>query len=392
MSNFIGNFGSLAFINNNKLNESAPQQQQTRSGDNSTQPRHPLNLTTTTTNSSSTNETNHFIRNGPLFSLQQPAAPSPAPQPPQPAQRQTWSRPANHHSISYDLFDIAQTPTTNRASFPNRFATLGGGSTNRANQTTPASTNISPPAAATTTTTTPIASNNQMTPRVARSSTFVLEMEDPASTNTPVRTTDLTELYNVQRRARAKTPMTFNFMLNDDSANEIQFDSGSATITGSSNGNNGQNQLVVYGNSVERPRVNYSAKKRGARICVGKQGREGGELVWPVDVALNVFNGQLVVADSGNHRLQVFEADGRFVKCFGVKGTRDGQFDSITGLFADAMANIYVVDRLNHRVQIFDRYCRFVRAIGAGHGSAPGQLNHPWGIAVSLISESKQLS
>ena len=140
----------------------------------------------------------------------------------------------------------------------------------------------------------------------------------------------------------------------------------------------------------ERPRVNYSNKKK-ARHIIGKQGRDSGELIWPIGVALNQFNSQIIIADSNNHRIQIFELDGRFVKNFGHHGRRDGQFDSVTGIFVDSMANIFVVDRMNHRVQLFDRYCRFVRTIGAGNGSAPGELNHPWGIAVSMISESKKV-
>jgi hypothetical protein len=381
MSNFIGNFGSLAFMNNKQNTEQS-------SPNNSINNRQINNGT----HHSANNETSHFLRNGPLNPLPSQSASLPQQSqsvPPPAAPRQTWNRPANN-SISYDLFDI-QMPSSNvnSARFPNRFATLGNLS-NRSfsnSQTTPASTNISAPSLFTNNTngngSNPNNNNNnnnnstnvQPTQRITRTSTFVLETDDSPPANPPPRPIDINELYNVHRRARAKTPMAFNFMLNDDSSNEIQFDS------------NGSSSLVVYGNSVERPRVNYSAKKK-ARLIVGKLGRDSGELIWPIDVAINVFNNQIIIGDSNNHRIQIFEFDGRFVKNFGSKGKKEGQFDSITGIFADSMANIFVVDRMNHRVQIFDRYCRFVRSIGSGQGSAPGKLNHPWGIAVSLISES----
>lgn len=36
--------------------------------------------------------------------------------------------------------------------------------------------------------------------------------------------------------------------------------------------------------------------------------------------------GYIVVADSGNNRIQVFTADGVFVKAFGCWGSGDGEF------------------------------------------------------------------
>jgi tripartite motif-containing protein 71 len=135
------------------------------------------------------------------------------------------------------------------------------------------------------------------------------------------------------------------------------------------------------------PRINYSRDKKRAKKMFGKQGNSEGHFIWPIGVAVNTLNNQILVADSNNHRIQVFESDGKFVKSFGKKGKRDSQFDSVSGIFIDQMSNIFVADRLNHRIQMFDRYCRFVRSIGFGNGSSPGELNYPWGICVSRLSE-----
>jgi hypothetical protein len=209
-------------------------------------------------------------------------------------------------------------------------------------------------------------------PRLPRNGTFVLEVDNTPSPNQTERQVDVNELYNVQRRQRAKTPIAFNFMLND------------------SVGGGGNNSSMPSNNtntSGSQPRINYKSKTK-AKLIIGKQGRDNGELIWPIDVAINQFNNQIIISDSNNHRIQIFESNGKFVNNFGKQGKRDGQFDSITGLFSDSMSNIFIVDRMNHRIQIFDRYCRFVRSIGSGQGTAPGQLNHPWGLAVSSLSES----
>ena len=38
--------------------------------------------------------------------------------------------------------------------------------------------------------------------------------------------------------------------------------------------------------------------------------------------------GNIIVADSRNHRIQIFSSSGTFVKKFGEKGTRPGEIDT----------------------------------------------------------------
>jgi tripartite motif-containing protein 71 len=126
--------------------------------------------------------------------------------------------------------------------------------------------------------------------------------------------------------------MTFNIMLDDENS---FFETNSPRLD--------TPQFVTPG----QPSVDYAAKTK-AKLIIGKQGREHCEFVWPIDVALNTFNGQILVADSGNHRIQIFESNGKFVKAFGKLGCQNGQMNTVSGLYMDAMSNIFVVDRLNH--------------------------------------------
>jgi sugar lactone lactonase YvrE len=67
--------------------------------------------------------------------------------------------------------------------------------------------------------------------------------------------------------------------------------------------------------------------------------------------------GNIYVADSGNHRVQKFSADGVFLWKFGGPGLDYGQFGQATGpqgLAVDAAGRIYVSDPDNNRVQVFD--------------------------------------
>jgi outer membrane protein assembly factor BamB len=55
-------------------------------------------------------------------------------------------------------------------------------------------------------------------------------------------------------------------------------------------------------------------------------------------------DGKVYVADSDNHRVQVFAADGSFIRQFGSFGTGAGQFLLPFDLNADAAGNVYVLD------------------------------------------------
>jgi tripartite motif-containing protein 71 len=61
----------------------------------------------------------------------------------------------------------------------------------------------------------------------------------------------------------------------------------------------------------------------------------------------------IVVADSYNHRVQIFDAEGNFLHKFGSDGSGDGQFSFPKGVAISKAGNIIVTDYNNHRVQIF---------------------------------------
>lgn len=184
--------------------------------------------------------------------------------------------------------------------------------------------------------------NNSTQGGMVRSNTIVLERNTEPELPT-TRSVDVNELYNVRRRARARTPLTFNFMLDGNSSN-IDFDNSGFNASGP----NDISSTSVFLDLPQNPKINYASKKR-AKLIIGKQGREKGEFIWPTDVSVNNFNSQLLVSDSSNHRIQIFENDGKFVKTFGSQGSKENQFNSISCLFTDSMSNIFVVDRLNHR-------------------------------------------
>ena len=85
----------------------------------------------------------------------------------------------------------------------------------------------------------------------------------------------------------------------------------------------------------------------------------------PFGVACN-SRGDIVVAEFGNHRVQVFDKTGKFLFKFGSKGNGNGQFSSPVGVTVDRRNNqIVVADLHNHRIQVFDEKGGFIRAFGS---------------------------
>lgn len=80
----------------------------------------------------------------------------------------------------------------------------------------------------------------------------------------------------------------------------------------------------------------------------------------PRDIAIS-GEGLLYVSDTGNKRIQVFEADGRYVGEFGEGGPLDGQMDEQVGLDFGPDGLLYVADTWNGRVAVWDQKHTFVR-------------------------------
>jgi len=62
----------------------------------------------------------------------------------------------------------------------------------------------------------------------------------------------------------------------------------------------------------------------------------------------------LYVSEGANHRIQVFEQAGRYVRQWGSSGNGNRQFAYPSGVAVGADGHVFVADSGNHRVQEFD--------------------------------------
>lgn len=80
---------------------------------------------------------------------------------------------------------------------------------------------------------------------------------------------------------------------------------------------------------------------------------DGSAFRQPLGVSTDLF-GNVFVADTGNHRVVRYDADGAFVFQFGGYGWSDGELSGPTDVCAREGFRLFVVDAGNERIQEFD--------------------------------------
>jgi len=101
------------------------------------------------------------------------------------------------------------------------------------------------------------------------------------------------------------------------------------------------------------------APKSAVNMFSGGKGTGFGQFDWPRGIAADA-KGNFLVADANNGRVQVFSAQGEFLKTFGRAGEAEGEFKEPCGIALDKAGNIYVADFSNHRLQKFKSDGTFV--------------------------------
>jgi len=123
----------------------------------------------------------------------------------------------------------------------------------------------------------------------------------------------------------------------------------------------------------------------------GREGSRNGHFNSPQSLCVDHLN-RIIVCDTYNHRIQIFDHQGNHLLSFGSEGSEDGHFDLPCGVTVNHLNNIIVCDALNHRIQMFDEKGNHLLSFGS-EGSEDGQFDQPQRVAVDhhnniLISDS----
>ena len=151
----------------------------------------------------------------------------------------------------------------------------------------------------------------------------------------------------------------------------------------------------------------YRTKQLPTAYCCKKSSfwKSRGQLKYPGSIAINYNTGSIYIADSDNHRVQVFscngeylfmfsekmngpesicisqnrvfvtqwsgncinmyELEGKLIKCVGSEGNREAQFKNPLGLdVSDRNNNIYVCEYSNNRIQILTEELKYHSMLG----------------------------
>lgn len=191
---------------------------------------------------------------------------------------------------------------------------------------------------------------------------FISQLKDPAYRK---RLWDII-YYRKYQESTAKWPLVHEFavFVRKDVANQLwDFGAGPAA-------------------AVEMPEDIYLKGMRDVSSVAmfGMQGSGPGQFMDPRNVAVSA-DGTVYVLDTGNHRVQVFDSKGQFLRMWGSKGPDAGQLQEPWGIAVDREGYVIVADTWNHRIVRFTPDGQ-VAAMWGQYGTTGGTLGAPsvfWG-------------
>jgi DNA-binding beta-propeller fold protein YncE len=109
-----------------------------------------------------------------------------------------------------------------------------------------------------------------------------------------------------------------------------------------------------------------------------------GDFSKPTNVAVDK-DGNLFVTDTLNDRVEVFDADGVFVRAFGKNGDGPGDFARPKGIAVDCDNHVWVADSMTNRLQVFTGEGD-LRLVLGGFGSLPGQFKDLTAVTIDKLN------
>ena len=114
----------------------------------------------------------------------------------------------------------------------------------------------------------------------------------------------------------------------------------------------------------------------------GKKGSSSEQFNLPYDATFD-NEGYLYVAVINNHCIKKFTSTGQYISTFSSRGSTPGQIQDLTSIIIDNNL-LYVSEWGNNRISIFDTNGCFTHCFGKS-GSGEGEFNRPHGITIDSL-------
>ena len=135
--------------------------------------------------------------------------------------------------------------------------------------------------------------------------------------------------------------------------------------------------MSAVNSSYIAPVIDNKNKKKISTLG-GQKGKNQGQFRHPRAVCVDEED-NVIIADTYNHRIQIFTKNGDFIRMFGSQGQGEGQFNTPYAVCVgkgDKSHLILIADFNNHRIQMVTKEGLFVKPI---------RCVHPSGVCVNML-------
>jgi len=158
--------------------------------------------------------------------------------------------------------------------------------------------------------------------------------------------------------------------------------------------------VAMYGKSVNKTQTEAAGPESARNVCTassgntcqaGVAGSANGEFNQPRGIAVTA-GGNLMIADTGNNRVQKISPSGEYLAKIGSLGSGPAQLNAPYDLAVAPDGSIWVADTGNNRIQKWTGTFEYLLQTGS-LGEADGQLKSPGGITIApsghaIVSDS----
>ena len=142
-------------------------------------------------------------------------------------------------------------------------------------------------------------------------------------------------------------------------------------------------QTIITPTSIFPPHVkpivpDYKTKQLPTTYCCKKASEHKfpGELNYPFGIAIQYDTGNIYIADSFSHRVQVFSCNGDYLFMFSERM-------NLPAGICISQNKVFVSQHSGNCINMYELDGKLIKSVGSSKGNGNAQFNHPYGLDVS---------